>query len=197
MIKKIAIALVALVVLTTAVGAALPRTWRVERSVVIASTPERIFPYLNDLKRWQEWSVWTKAMDPLVRHMFEGPQDGVGARWSWLGPKMGQGKIEIVEADPAVGISLSESIESPTENAHASLRFTREGAQTRVTWIDEGTLPWVVGGFFRGTVEEVLSANFETSLNKLKAVVEALPPPPVAAPVPVPAPVVVLDAGTP
>ncbi len=197
MIKKIAIALVALVVLTTAVGAALPRTWRVERSVVIASTPERIFPYLNDLKRWQEWSVWTKAMDPLVRHMFEGPQDGVGARWSWLGPKMGQGKIEIVEAAPAVGISLSESIESPTENARASLRFTREGAQTRVTWIDEGTLPWVVGGFFRGTVEEVLSANFETSLNRLKAVVEALPPPPVAAPVPVPAPVVVLDAGTP
>jgi uncharacterized protein YndB with AHSA1/START domain len=194
-IKKIAIALVALVVLATAVGAALPRTWRVERSVVIASTPERIFPYLNDLKRWQEWSVWTKAMDPLVRHMFEGPQDGVGARWSWLGPKMGQGKIEIVEADPAVGISLSESIESPTENARATLRFTREGAQTRVTWIDEGTLPWVVGGFFRGTVEEVLSANFETSLNKLKAVVEALPPPPVAAPVHVLAPVVVLDAG--
>ncbi len=197
MIKKIAIALIALVLLVGVGAAALPRTWRVEQQVVIASSPERIHPFLNDLKRWQEWSPWTRALDPQLRNMFEGPQDGVGARWSWLGPKMGQGRIEIVESDPTQGIALSEALESPTENARARIRFTREGAQTRVTWTDEGTLPLMVGGFFKGTVETRLSAHLATGLQKLKVLVEALPPPALP-PAPVPSPATeAVDAGSP
>lgn len=196
MIKKIAIALVVVIALAAGVGAALPRTWRVEQSVVIASPPERIFPFINDLKRWQEWTVWTHAMDPHLHNIFEGNQDGVGARWSWLGPKMGNGTMEIVESSPLTGIALSEAIETPTENARASLRFTREGDSTRVTWVDEGTMPFIVGGFFRAEVETQLSANFATSLAKLKALVEAMPTLKTNAPVLVPVSEA-LDAGQP
>ncbi|MDP1829695.1 MAG: SRPBCC family protein [Archangium sp.] len=177
MIKKFSIALVALIVLTLAVGLVLPRTWRVERHVVINATPARIHPLLFDLKRWQEWSVWTRALDPMLRNTYEGPQDGVGAKWMWLGPTMGRGQIVITASDPLRGVELDESIESEVVNARASLAFTAEGDATRVTWVDEGTLPPVVGGFFRGTVEDRLGAHFATSLEKLKAVVEAQTPP--------------------
>lgn len=178
-----------------AVGAVRPRAWRVEQSVTIAAPPERIHAFVDDLKRWQEWSVWTKALDPSVRHIYEGQPSGVGARWTWLGPKMGQGTVEIVESSPALGLGLSQAIESPTPNARATLRYAREGNQTRVTWVDEGTLPVVVGGFFRGVVEERLAAHLATSLGKLKGVVEAAEPVPVA-PV-VPAVLDAPDAGTP
>ena len=80
MIKKFAIALIALIAVTLAVGLALPRGWEVEQQVVIAAPPQKIHALLFDLKRWQDWSVWTRAMDPQLRNTYEGPQDGVGAK---------------------------------------------------------------------------------------------------------------------
>lgn len=183
MIKKIAIALIVVVLIALGVGLALPREWAVERSILINATPERIAPFVIDLKRWQEWSVWTKAMDPLLRNAFEGPADGVGAKWLWLGPTLGRGRIEIVAADNKRGVELDEAIESETVNAHATIAFTAEGSQTRVTWIDRGTLP-PLGGLFLGNVEVTLGKNFETSLVKLKSLVEALPQPVIVPPPP-------------
>ena len=146
MIKKFAIALIALIAVTLAVGLALPRGWKVEQQVVIAAPPQKIHALLFDLKRWQDWSVWTRAMDPQLRNTYEGPQDGVGAKWLWLGPKMGRGQLLIVASDPLRGIELDQSIEAEAPNAHASITFTAEGSGTRVTWLDQGTLPPIVGG---------------------------------------------------
>ncbi len=199
MIKKLGLALVGLIVLLLAVGLVLPRRWHVERSVLIAAPSARIHPYLNDLRRWQEWAVWTKELDPVVRNTYEGPLDGVGAKWSWLGPKMGRGQMEIVASDPATGLTIDEAIESDEVNARTEFTFTAEGDGTRVTWVDEGTLPPVMGGYFRGMVERMLGEHFEQGLGQLKALVEALPAPPTPVAVPT-TPVAAAapdDAGTP
>lgn len=172
MIKKFSISLVVATLVLLGVGFALPRTWRVERHVVIAAPPAAIHALLFDLKRWQEWSVWNRTIDPLLRNTYEGPHDGVGARWLWLGPTMGRGQVVIVASDPQRGIELDETIESEVVNAHASLTFTAEGDATRVTWVDEGTLPLIMGGFFRGVVEDGLALHISTSLQKLKALLE-------------------------
>jgi Polyketide cyclase / dehydrase and lipid transport len=156
------------------VGLVLPRGWRVERAVVIAGPPERISPWLSDLHRWQDWSVWTKAMDPSVRHAYWGPEQGVGAGWSWLGLTMGRGKVTITSADPRRGVTLDEAIESDQVNAHASLTLTPEAGGTRVTWVDEGELP-LLGGYFRPRVEARLATHLEASLGRLKTVVEGGP----------------------
>jgi hypothetical protein len=107
---------------------------------------------------------------------------------------MGRGRLEIVEASPALGVKLDEAIESETVNAHASLLFSADATGTRVTWVDEGTLPPVLGGYFRGMIEAMLGTNFENGLKKLKTVVEALPPT-VTPPPPPPAPSGLADAG--
>ncbi|MGV3623281.1 MAG: SRPBCC family protein, partial [Archangium sp.] len=171
MTKKIAIALIAVVLIALGVGLALPRSWEIERSIVIDATPERIAPFVLDLHRWQEWSVWTRAMDPAVRNTFEGPADGVGAKWLWLGPVMGRGRIEIVAADPKRGIELAQALESERVNSHGTIAFSTEGSATRVTWIDRGELP-LLGGFFKSAFEERLGENLEKSLSKLKLVVD-------------------------
>ena len=173
MTRKFALAVIAVIFVTLGVGAALPRSWKVERHVVINAAPERVHRLVFDLKRWQDWSVWTRALDPQLRNTYEGPQDGVGAKWLWLGPKMGRGQMVIVASDPLRGIELDEALESETVNAHASLTFTTEAGGTRVTWVDEGTLPPITGGLFRRTVEDQLGSHLATSLEKLKAVVEA------------------------
>ena len=173
MIKKFAIALAAAVLLALAVGLVLPRSWRVEREVQIFAEPSRVHALLFDLKRWQEWSVWNRAMDPLLHNTYEGPYEGVGAKWLWLGPKMGRGQMMIVASDPLRGIELEQAIESEVVNARASLSLTAEGSATRVVWIDEGTLPLITGGIFRGTVEHELGEHLQASLGKLKELAEA------------------------
>jgi hypothetical protein len=178
MIRKAAIGLVVLAASFVVVGLLLPRTWHVERSVVIAAPPERIHPFVSTLKRWQEWSVWTKEMDPQVRHGYSGPEEGAGAEWSWLGPKMGRGHLKIADSSPAIGVLIDEAIESDEINAHARFVYAPDGGGTKVTWTDEGRLPPVLGGYFRGSIETMLGGHFETGLQKLKRLVEALPPPP-------------------
>lgn len=173
MIKKLALGVVAVLVLLLAAGLALPRRWRVERSVLIEAPSARIHPYLSELRRWQEWAAWNKELDPLVRNTFEGPEEGVGAKWSWLGPKMGRGRMVIVASDPALGLTLDEAIESDELNARAVFTYTAVGAATRVTWVDEGTLPPVLGGYFKGLIEQTLGQHFDAGLGKLKELVEA------------------------
>lgn len=51
-LKKTIFALVALVVILAVIGLLLPSTYRVERSVTMRSSPEKIFPHLNTLKTW-------------------------------------------------------------------------------------------------------------------------------------------------
>ncbi len=176
MLRKVAIALVGLAGLIVLIGLVLPRTWHVERSIVINAASHRIHPFISNLHEWQAWSVWSKELDPQVRNSFEGEQDGVGAKWSWLGPKMGRGRVEIESSDPRFGVELDEAIESETVNAHGRFSYSAEGKATRVRWQDEGMLPPVLGGYFRGSVEEQLKAAFQTGLEELKRKVEALPP---------------------
>jgi hypothetical protein len=173
MLKKLALGLVAALVLLVAVGLALPRRWRVERSVLIAAPSAIIHPFLSELRRWQEWAPWNKELDPAVRNTFEGPEEGVGAKWSWLGPKMGRGRMVIVAADPAVGLTIDEAIESDEINARTVFTYTPVGDATRVTWTDEGTLPPVMGAYFRGMVEDLLGEHFERGLGRLKELAEA------------------------
>ena len=60
--------------------------------------------------------------------------------------------------------------------AHGRIAFAADGSGTRVTWTDDGTLP-IMGGYFRGFIEKMLSKNFEKGLEGLKALVERQPLP--------------------
>jgi polyketide cyclase/dehydrase/lipid transport protein len=172
-LKRVGLGLVALGVVLAAVGVFLPRQWHVERTVVISAAPEHIHPLVNELKAWQSWAVWTKAMDPEVKHDYGATTAGVGAWWSWSGPKMGHGKMTITKSDVASGVWIDEMIESDTEvNAHGSLTWTQEGGGTKVTWVDEGTLPPVIGGYLVGFINNMLGDNFQQGLKNLKAEVE-------------------------
>ena len=168
--KKIAIAVLAICVLSAVVLAALPRSWSVERSIVINAPEAKIVPYVVDLHRWQDWSPWTKSHDPLARFSFEGPQQGVGAKWSWLGPVMGRGQLEVTSAIPGY-VTLSEALDGERVNANATFTFRAQGNSTVVTWRDSGELP-AFGGVFVGSVERSLAKSFDAGLVKLKTTVE-------------------------
>jgi hypothetical protein len=189
MLRTVAMGVVGLVGVAIAVGLALPRTWRVERTVVIEAPAERILPAVSTLRRWQSWAPWART-DPKAVHRFVGPESGVGARWQWNGPALGTGALTVVTANSSA-VELEAAIASEDVNARQRFTFVPEGDATRVTWLDEGTLPRL-GGFFTSSVEARLSIQLEAGLSNLKAVAEREPAP---RPLPPPSSLEGLDAG--
>ncbi|MDX2015266.1 MAG: SRPBCC family protein [Myxococcaceae bacterium] len=189
MLRRVAQGVVVAVLLAMLAGLALPRAWRVERSVRIDAPRERVQPAVASLRRWQAWAPWAKS-DPKAVHSFVGPEAGPGARWQWSGPTLGHGALTVLEATPA-HVTLEGAIESDTVNTTSRFTFEPADEGTRVTWVDEGTLPRL-GGLFVTRVEARLGERLERGLALLKEVVEREPPP---RPLPPPSSLEGLDAG--
>jgi hypothetical protein len=173
LLKFVGLGLLALVLGVVLVGLFLPRTWRVERSVTVNAPPAPIYARVNTLARWPEWAAWNKEMDPKVVYTHTGPAAGVGASWAWDGPIMGKGAMTITRSEPDAGVWIDEKIESDEVNAKGSITWRYDNGQTHVTWVDEGTLPPVIGGYAVGMIETMLGQHFQTGLDHLKAAAEA------------------------
>jgi hypothetical protein len=79
MFRKIAgIIVVALIAL---IGGAymLPQGVHVERSTLVNRPAAEVFPYINSLRRANEWSPWL-AIDPNVKVEYSGAEEGIGAK---------------------------------------------------------------------------------------------------------------------
>lgn len=74
-----------------------PDTFRVQRSIRMKARPEKIFPLINDFRRWPEWSPWEK-LDPAMKRTQSGTASGKGAVYEWEGnKKVGKGRMEITD----------------------------------------------------------------------------------------------------
>ncbi len=73
---------VALAVLLFAGGALLSPKFSVTRSIAISAPADKIYAYIEDPRRWKEWSVWNQR-DPAMQITYSGPPSGQGAAWAW------------------------------------------------------------------------------------------------------------------
>ena len=135
MLKKILFGLAVLIVAFVIVVATRPADFRVSRSASIPAAPDVVFPHINDLKKWQEWSPWAK-MDPNCKTAFEGPIAGGGAKFSWNGNSdVGVGSMTITESKPPELVRIKLAFLKPMEGV-SDVVFTLkpEGGGTLVTW---------------------------------------------------------------
>src|SRR6185312_15262187 len=74
-----------------------PDTFRIERTVSIKASPDKIYPYISNLHNWSTWSPFEK-FDPNMKRTFSGPPNGKGAVYAWDGnSKAGSGRMEITD----------------------------------------------------------------------------------------------------
>jgi hypothetical protein len=99
MLKKIVIALAAIVAIFVIAVALQPADFRVERTTTIAAPQADVFAKVNDFHQWDAWSPWAK-LDPDAKITFEGPDSGQGTVMTWVGnDKVGEGKM--TDREPA------------------------------------------------------------------------------------------------
>ena len=162
------------VVALLAYAASRPDTFRVQRSIRIQAPPEKVYPLLADFRRWSEWSPW-EGRDPAMKRSMSGAPGGRGAVYEWSGnSKVGQGRMEIIEAAPPSSVRVRLDFLRPFE-AHNVAEFLLAPAAgaTEVTWAMYGPSPFVskLMGVVM-SVDRMVGRDFEAGLANLKAASE-------------------------
>jgi carbon monoxide dehydrogenase subunit G len=173
-LRKILLAVVAVVVLFLGFVATRPSTYGVERSTTVAAPPAVVYSQIVDFTRWEGWSPWAK-LDPAQKTKLTGQAGAVGSVWEWSGnDKVGKGRMTISDARPGerIGIDL-EFIEPFASRADTAFTLAPDGAGTRVTWSMGGKLGFMekaMGVFM--SMDSMIGKDFEKGLAQLKSVSE-------------------------
>jgi uncharacterized protein YndB with AHSA1/START domain len=174
MLKIILVAIPILVVLFIIIVATRPDDFRITRSGTIAAPPEKVFPHVNDLHKWEAWSPWAK-MDPACKNTFDGSPAGAGAIFSWAGnKKVGEGRMTIIESRPGDLIRIKLEFFKPFKATNtAEFTFKGEGNQTVVTWSMSGKNNFMgkAFGLFMNC-DKMVGSDFEKGLAAMKSVAE-------------------------
>ena len=174
MIKTIAIVAVLLIATVLIFAAFRPDQFRVQRATTVKAPPEKIFPLINDFKRWSAWSPYEKK-DPGMQRTYGGAPEGRGATYAWDGDgNVGQGRMEITDAAAPSQVAISLDFTRPFE-AHNRVVFSMvpKGEATEVVWDMQGPANYVsklLGIFIN--MDRMVGADFEAGLANLKALAE-------------------------
>lgn len=171
--RNILIGLVSLVAVLAIVGMFLPRFVSVERDIVVNAAPDAVYPHVNSLQAFSEWSPWG-GIDPDMVVTYSGPDEGVGNVMEWTSdhPNVGNGRQEILE------VVENESVRTALDfgdmgTAEAWWRLTPDGDGTRVVWgltADMGSGP--IGRWFGLMMDRMVGVDYERGLDLLQATVE-------------------------
>jgi hypothetical protein len=173
-LKVTAITLGSLFALVTGVGLCLPSAIHVERSIVVKAGPGDVYPLIANFKHgWPEWSPFQNEADDM-RMAYSGPDQGVGAKQSWESEQMGEGHMEITQADPARGVAYDLHLMHESYRMAGSLVCAPAENGTRITWTDE--IPYGKNPYKRYmglVVKKPLGDAFDKGLAALKTKAEA------------------------
>lgn len=149
----------------------LPSRWQVERSIDIQAPAAVVFPFINTLKKWPDWTAWYQR-DPKPQTEYSGPESGIGAQSRWQDPS-GQGAMIITASIPAQGITYDLDFNQGEFLAKGEFVLSAAGDGTRVTWRTSGDVGMnPIGRYFALAMDRMMGPDFEQSLANLKRKLE-------------------------
>jgi uncharacterized protein YndB with AHSA1/START domain len=169
MLKKIALALVLILVVLAGYVATRPADFRIVRSRTVAAPPEVVHAYVNDFHKWPEWSPWEK-LDPAMKREFSGAPAGTGAAYRWSGNNdVGEGHMTITDSRPAQSVTVRLEFLKPfAATSTAQFDFAPSGPGTNVTWAMNGHNNFLAKAFSAFMdVDKMVGADFEKGLASL------------------------------
>lgn len=195
-LMRLVLGLAALAAILVAVSIGLPAHVTVARSVVINAPESAIFPYLNDLHNFKDWSPW-KARDPDLDIAHSGSEKGKGAAIAWTSDKrgVGTGSMEITESEPNRRIGMDVNFNGL--EGTSAFELTPAGSGSKLTWnfgFETGSSPlkrW------KGLMlDGLVGTEYRAALDKVKEKVETERRPTVpTASIPIPGMVIPGEAG--
>lgn len=166
--------LFAIILLLVVIGFLLPSSFKVERSIQVKSTPSVIFPYLNNIQRWREWTSLNEEKDFSLEISYFGPDQGIGSGMEYSGDKLGSGQIEIIdnELDQRVDFFL---LLNKRIGSHGRISIAPIGVnESRVSILLKGDVGFhLPNRYIILFMDNISGALFDDSLKQLKTTLES------------------------
>lgn len=173
MIWYILLGVLAVLGIIALIASTKPNEWTIQRQEAIPGAPAKVFPYVDNPHKFNEWSPWAK-LDPAIKLTYDGPASGSGANCSWEGNgKVGVGKMTIIESRANDLVRYRFDFYKPLKcmNTHEFV-LKAEGSQTIVTWSSTGNAPFIFKLMLVfASADKMMGDNFEQGLANLKALV--------------------------
>lgn len=169
-VGRIVLVLFVLVIVLFVVSRFMPSRYAVERTAVIAASPDTLYQRLATVRTWDRWSAWNSRRDPSIAYVYEGPETGAGSAMRWTSRRMGNGRLEVTAAEPAREVDYQLHMEGTDFVAHGRITLSPGQGGTRVTWRDDGDLG--TNALYRligPLMDKMLGTAFEQSLSGLRA----------------------------
>jgi len=172
LLRKMVLIVLLLPIVLLLVSFFLPSKYRVERTEVIMAPAEAIYPWLAQLRKWPEWTVWNTNYDSTITHAFSGSPEGAGAEMSWTS-KSGKFSLKLSAADVKTGVNYDLNYEDGTFLCHGAVTMAAVEGGQRVTFSNEGKLgKHPVRRYFGLLIDKMLGGEVQKNLMGLKQKVE-------------------------
>lgn len=171
-VVKLAVGVVLLGVSLLACGYLLPGDYKVERSIIIDASPAEVYPWLVDLKRWDQWGIWFRN-DPNAVINYSGPDRAIGMRSSWESPIEGSGELEIIALQHNHRLVYELHREAVNDYSVGEFVLTKVPQGTRLSWSDSGQIEFnPITRLGMLSIESKLAPEFEIGLQNIKTLIE-------------------------
>lgn len=183
------VALLIVAALGVLAAVVMPGSGHVERSLVIGKDMRQVYDVLDNYRRLPDYAVLS-TYDPHTQYTFSGQAFGPGAQVSWTSndPKVGNGALKIVSAEPSF-----DKVDSNTQKAsivwnldnswrgmdkHFTIDLARQGSRgqlTNVTWAYDVSYGWnLVNRFANLYIHGDPDSFIQYSLNNLQNVLAGI-----------------------
>ncbi|CAN5737520.1 SRPBCC family protein [soil metagenome] len=174
MFKFIGVLILAAIVVILIIASTKPSSFRVQRSVTINASPQRIAALINDFHNWNDWSPWAH-IDPDMKTTYSGPASGVGSIYLWEGnSKVGQGRMEILAIEPTQTKVKLDFLKPFEGHNTTDFILQPQGSSTQVDWVMYGPMTFFPGKLMSvfTSMDKMIGGDFEKGLANLKAAAE-------------------------
>ncbi|UAA40535.1 SRPBCC family protein [Paraneptunicella aestuarii] len=171
-LKKALYATVIVVVIAFGASFLISPAFKVERSLEINASPDKVFSYIVDLKQWKKWGVWYER-DPKMQMTYSGPDNQVGMKSEWVSEKEGSGYMEITKVVPDTVLEYKLVFPDFDMQSQGKLVLEAKGDKTLVTWSDSGEVKGnPLNRIFILFIDDMIGPDFEAGLINLRRVAE-------------------------
>jgi uncharacterized protein YndB with AHSA1/START domain len=175
-IKKIVLAIVAIIALALIVGLFTTKEYAIEREVTINQPKDSVFNYIKYVKNQDHFSVWNQK-DPNMVKTFSGTDGTVGFVYSWdsKNENVGVGAQEIKKITEGERVDFELRFKIPMEATDMAYMTTEAITpnQTKVKWGFTGKMPYPMNLMLVVMdMDKMIGKDLEDGLNNLKVVLE-------------------------
>jgi len=152
-------------------GLILPNNFEIKRSVSIEASNSHIHQFVNNLKKWPQWTPW-KESDPSVNVTLGEITQGLGASQSWTA-NGGGGSLTFTSSSSESGIDYDFFFEGDETRYPASISYSEGQPPITVTWKMSGKVDTlIIGPYVAMMMDPMVGDMFQKGLDKLKKIVE-------------------------